>query len=149
MRVYLASPFFTPTQIQMVEAIEEILRNAPDVQLYSPRQDGIVLKDLPPKDRLAASKKVFHTNIDQISWCHYIVAVIDDRDPGTIWEMGFGYAQGKRIVTYTAQNYGLNVMLQCCVVAHVRTLPNLAYLFNHGVRDDICEQFREFHPEIT
>lgn len=149
MKVYLAAPFFTTEQLRTVESMEDMLRKAPDVQFYSPRADGIVLKDLPLEQRLVACNAVFQTNVDRLNWCHCVLALIDDRDPGTIWEMGYAHGKGKRIVTYTTQNFGLNVMLQSCVVAHVRNLSNLAYLFQCGLSEDVCEQFRKFNPDIT
>lgn len=149
MRVYLAAPFFTPSQLHTVEQVEHALLSAKDVHLYSPRQDGIVLKDLPVHARAAKCKQVFATNVEKLDWCDLVVAVIDDRDTGTTWEMGYAHGKGKRIVTYTTQDYGLNVMLQACVCAHVKSLANLAYLFQKGVPDDLCAQFRTFNQEVT
>lgn len=147
MKVYLAAPFFTPAQLASVEAVEDALR--PTVDLYSPRQDGIVLKDLPYAERATAAKKVFQTNIDRLEWCGAVVAIIDDRDAGTYFEIGYAHARRKPIITYTACNYGLNVMLQESVLAHVARLPDLAYLFQKGLPDEICALFRNFHHDVT
>lgn len=148
-KVYLGSPFFSPEQLATVQKLENTLRAIPRVELYSPRQDGIILKDLPPAQRLAACHTVFKTNVDRINWCDCILANIDGRDTGTVWEMGYGYGKGKRIITYTSHDYGLNVMLQCCVVAHLRSLDEVHRVFEEGATDEICKDYRAFHAEVT
>jgi nucleoside 2-deoxyribosyltransferase len=149
MKVYLAAPFFTYNQIALVQGVEDMFATLKDYELYSPRSEGIILKDMPPHRRKEFTRKVFDRNIEKIEWCNIIVAIIDDRDPGTMFEMGYGHARNKRIVSYTGQDYGLNVMLQECVVAHVRRLPDLAYLFQHGVTDGACANFQVFNPNVT
>ena len=137
-KVYLAGPFFTPAQAQTMQTLEDMLQQCKEIHAFSPRQTGIVLKDLTPDERAVRAKEVYTINVNMLDWCDVVLAVIDDRDTGTIWEMGYAAAKGKRIVSYSSQNYGLNVMLQSCVCAHVVKLPDLAYLFQHGVRNEDC-----------
>jgi nucleoside 2-deoxyribosyltransferase len=148
-KVYLAAPFFTPAQQQTLTAVEESLMTCSNVELYSPRQDGIVLNALPQEERAGKCREVFETNCARLDWCDAVLAIIDGRDAGTIWEMGYAHARNKDIVTYTAHDYGLNVMLQECVIAHVKNLTDLAYIFEKGLPDEVCALFRVFHPETT
>jgi nucleoside 2-deoxyribosyltransferase len=152
MKLYLASPFFTPAQIKTVAMLESMLRELSGhhyIEFYSPRQDGIVLKDLPPHERAVKAREVYETNIARVEWCDVVLAVIDDRDAGTYFEVGYGVAKAKRIVTYTANNYGLNVMLQEAVIAHVHSVVDLAYILQRGLADEVCARFRNFHPMVT
>jgi len=150
MNIYLAAPFFTPEQVTLVTQLETIFGALPDIDFYSPRQDGIVLKDIPPDQRKLYTKLVFEKNVDRILWADALLAVVDGHDTGTVWEMGYAYAMGKRIVTYTQHDYGLNVMLQECVVAHVRNgIAGVAYLFQKELSDEACKNFRDFNPHTT
>jgi nucleoside 2-deoxyribosyltransferase len=122
--VYLASPFFNPKQIAVVESLEKEIVAA-GFQLLSPLRSGIVLKDLDSEARKKAAQKVFDMNVNWIVKADLILAVIDDRDTGTVWEMGFGYAHGKDIYSYTDHDYGVNVMLQGCIRGHAKGLEHL------------------------
>jgi nucleoside 2-deoxyribosyltransferase len=148
MRVYLAAPFFNPQQIKIVEDVEEVLNQCQGIlQYYSPRQSGIVLKDLPPAVRMARAKEVYDANIANMEWCDVIVAVVDGRDAGTFFEIGWGIAKGKIIITYTAKNYGLNVMLQESVAAHVTNMFDLLTVLKGGATHEACARYRNFNPE--
>ena len=75
-----------------------------------------------------------------ISACSKVLAVIDDRDIGTIWEMG--YATGKEIPVITISNssYGLNVMLAESVQAHtIRIEDAIKAIKNNRFRGELLE----------
>jgi nucleoside 2-deoxyribosyltransferase len=148
MKIYLAGPFFNPEQIQTVAAVEDMLDQL-DLDYFSPRSGGVILKDLPLEERAAKAQQVYEENIVHLEWCDVVLGIVDDRDPGTYWELGYGLGKGKRLVTYTAHDYGLNIMLQCAVTAHVKTIPDLAYILQKGLPDEICALYRVFHPHIT
>jgi nucleoside 2-deoxyribosyltransferase len=114
MKVYLAAPFFRPDQVSTVDGVEKLLDDTfGQDAVYSPRRIGILTKNALPEERA----RIFRGNIDGIEGSTLMVAVIDDFDPGTVWEMGAAWA--KRIPTIAYSNVpgrGLNVMLsQTCV----------------------------------
>jgi nucleoside 2-deoxyribosyltransferase len=119
MRIYLASPFFNKDQIAVVERLETIIQNK-GLDLISPRQSGLILKDMTAEDKVKYASIIFSTNLEDIEKADAIVAVIDDRDTGTIWEMGYGHARFKPIYSFTNKDYGVNVMLSGCVKGHAR-----------------------------
>jgi nucleoside 2-deoxyribosyltransferase len=94
MRVYLASPFFTPEQLSVVEKLEALIMSFDRLVLYSPRADG-VLTTMTQSARNMAASIIFDTNVKEIEACDFMLAVIDGRDIGVIWEMGFAYAKKK------------------------------------------------------
>jgi nucleoside 2-deoxyribosyltransferase len=124
---YLASPFFTSEQSALVKMLEVLLRNA-GYCVFSPREHGPTLKDLTPAERQVASADVFNKNKQGICDSEIILAVIDGRDPGVMFELGYGHALGKLIITYTNQDFGLNVMVANCATAHVRGMAQLQEL---------------------
>jgi nucleoside 2-deoxyribosyltransferase len=136
--IYLASPFFNPEQVTVVEKIEFLLDGI-GLDYFSPRRHGRGnLSQMEPEERKRTAHLVFRDNVDNIIACNTVIAVIDGRDPGVMWEIGCAYslrlgrAAGgvvdnwkPRIVTYTDHDYGVNVMIQECVDAHCRGTERL------------------------
>lgn len=107
MPCYLAGPFFNEEQVELIQFIEGL---ASDRQpIFSPMSDGFVLK---PDASMEDRNEIFQSNVDAIQTAGFMLVVIDDFDPGTIWEMGFAYADGLPILAYSdVPGRGLNVML--------------------------------------
>jgi nucleoside 2-deoxyribosyltransferase len=130
--IYLAAPFFTPTQLETVGLMEAAISSYNQFVLYSPRQSGIVLKDKSPAEREKLADQVLQENVKQVRWADVVVALIDDRDPGTIWELGLHYGIGlmapwppRAAISFSNQNYGLNVMLARSVNTHCQGIEEL------------------------
>lgn len=121
--IYIASPFFNPKQLDFVAKIEDTLYKE-DFLFFSPRKVGILL-DMEEGERQASKADIYRSNIDAIEGCDTIVAVIDDRDIGTIWEMGYAIGRNKRVISISNENYGLNIMLAESVQAHVNDLDDM------------------------
>jgi nucleoside 2-deoxyribosyltransferase len=141
MIIYLAAPFFNPEQMATVFAVESAIERAGH-ELITPRKRGPTLKDLSPEDRKMAAAKVFSTNCLDIERCEAVCAVIDDRDPGTIWEMGYAYRASKKIYSYTAHDYGVNVMLQGCILGHAKGVAELAEMMHRIKVGASLEKFK-------
>lgn len=131
---YLAAPFFTTEQIQLVAFIENLdlepMRGgyAAGQTIYSPRNDGLVLKTTATDQERS---QVFAENVRAILAARFVLAVIDDFDPGVIFEVGFAYGQGVPILAYSdVPGRGLNVMLAGAAdLGFVNGRPELAALF--------------------
>lgn len=123
-RIYLAAPFFNPQQLERVESVERLLIGTPGVSMYSPRSDG-VLKDMTPKQRTAAAPDIFAKNVDRIRWADAMVAILDDKDEGTQWELGRMYQHGPIIgMLFTARV--INVMALQGLTSLARSRAELA-----------------------
>tara|TARA_R110000796_G_scaffold73351_6_gene165046 strand:+ start:706 stop:1128 length:423 start_codon:yes stop_codon:yes gene_type:complete len=136
--IYIASPFFNKEQVSFVESIEKAL-NAASIAHYSPRSEGILLNQT-EEEKQKNKRHIYKININMISACSKVLAVIDDRDIGTIWEMG--YATGKEIPVITISNssYGLNVMLAESVQAHtIRIEDAIKAIKNNRFRGELLE----------
>lgn len=144
MKIYLASPFFNEEQIVVVKRLEDIIENA-DCDLISPRQSGLVLMNMTAEDRKEFAKLVFKTNCFDIDICDAVVAVIDDRDTGTIWEMGYAHAKAKPIYSFTNCDYGVNVMLTGCIRGHARGYDALERMLEKITTDGDTSEFA-IHP---
>lgn len=107
-KVYLASPFFKPEQIERIEFIENILESY-NYTVFSPRKEFVVKPNATAEDR----KKGFDGNCNAIDNCDFVIAVTDGKDMGTIWEAGYAYSSGIPILYFaeTLGNNDFNLML--------------------------------------
>lgn len=151
MLIYLAGPFFKTEQYTTILNLERLLEEA-GVDYYSPRKDG-VLVNMTPEERKASAKRIFAINVAKIKTCDVVVAVVDDRDPGTTWELGYASClkhlfEKPVILTYTAHDYGLNVMIQECVDAHARSLADLRKMIDRAISGKNLSEYRNFSDKV-
>lgn len=139
LKVYLAAPFFNDEQRSVCESIEQAL--LPICELYSPRKDGVLTQMKTPEERKRAAPKIFNRNIEKMNWADLIVAVIDDRDPGVMFEIGWSYSNATEIVTFTAKNYGVNLMIQGAAKAHAKSVEDLVTMIKSGLDEDTVSMF--------
>lgn len=87
--VYLAGPFFTLSEKLFIAECRNIL-TAMGVNVFSPYHDVGEGKaeDVAPKD------------IDALNGCDCVFAIVDGLDSGTMFEIGYAVAHGKRVVAY-------------------------------------------------
>jgi nucleoside 2-deoxyribosyltransferase len=90
--IYIASPFFNPLQVQIVEDIKEAMAEI-GVEYYSPKDANLFenFKDMDPK-------LIFSENVVNILNRKAVIVVTDGKDVGTIFEAGFAYASNIPIV---------------------------------------------------
>lgn len=112
--IYIASPFFNKEEVQFVDQIKDTLRSI-GFNVYSPKDEaGIIPEDKNHEE----CRKIFDHDCWGMDTCPMMVAVIDDFDPGTIFEMGYAYNAGKSIITISRKHYGINLMLAMSARAH-------------------------------
>ena len=94
-RVYLAAPLFSEGERAYNLSIARNLRNN-FFDVFLPQEAG---DDSHTRDKEEQSR-IFSENLKALEKSDIIVAVIDgaDADSGTAWEMGYAYAQGKKVI---------------------------------------------------
>jgi nucleoside 2-deoxyribosyltransferase len=115
-RAYVAGPIFTPDQLATVARVVEILHTCGYVS-YSPSRDGIMLAPTDPPER---RDEVFFSNKNAIRQSDLLVALLDTKDTGTIWELGMSMTLDIPVIAVTLTSPQMNVMLERGVVCHVR-----------------------------
>lgn len=113
-QIYFASPFFNPEQVEREEALKELLRFK-GMNIYSPKEQCF----LPANSTTTDREKVFNDNCKAIEDCDFVFAITDGKDVGTIWECGYAYAKGKRVI-YFCETLGsglFNLMLAASGIA--------------------------------
>lgn len=145
-KIYCAGPFFNPQQLAAMEGIEGVLEKF-DVELFKPRNGAASAKKL-NKDIGAGKdpspqtrRQVFLDNVNNIDDADLLIALIDDRDIGTIFEIGYACKAGVPIITFTNQNYGMNLMLAESTLAHCKGLEQLAEAAEMFLAGATQEQF--------
>jgi nucleoside 2-deoxyribosyltransferase len=138
---YLAGPLFNKEQIKSCETIENLL-DKHSIDYFAPRKgtskEGPLLgkyskmlqdpninlseKREMLKQRNDVANTILRANLDAIEKAPFMLANIDDRDSGTMFEIGFAVACGKPIISYSFHNFGSNIMIQQSVVRHVDTI---------------------------
>jgi nucleoside 2-deoxyribosyltransferase len=122
-KVYLAGPFFNDEQRASIASVEQALSSR-NIPFFSPRLECLC----PPDADQSMRQKAFNMNVCHVLDASLLLAVIDDRDVGTAWEMGLAYQSRNfvPIVAYTAHlNRGINLMLAEGVHGFVQGLPAL------------------------
>jgi len=185
MKIYLAGPFFNQQQIDTISAIENEFDKY-GFDYFSPRKSGGVISHLSPEDRTKESKRIYDSNVSAMIDANVLFAIVDGRDTGTVYEMGYFKAltdhfkyksdmsasEHKRYsITYTNQNFGLNIMLKESVDAHIVGLEDLqsfcgisASVWNKpqgrqmhtdidwedhiGRRQKVLDNFQNFNPDV-
>jgi hypothetical protein len=92
--IYLASPFFSLEQRWLVEETKILLEYF-GCRVFSPLHD---VGTGQPAEITA------NEDLAGLSKCDAILALINDNDVGTIFEIGYGKALNKRIVAYAERN---------------------------------------------
>ncbi len=107
MKVYFASPWFTPEQAEREERVKTRLREL-GFSVWSPK-DNCVCSPIADKEM---RRKVFSDNCRNIEDCDIIFAITDGKDMGTIWEAG--YANGINAMLPVSARANIIIIIYYC-----------------------------------
>lgn len=108
MKVYIAAPFFNEDQIRIVEELELTLEQH-EIDYFSPRSEG-TLSNMTREEQELSHRSIFESNVRNMDDCTHMIACVQYKDTGTIWEMGYMFGQEKEIVMMSEADT-VNVML--------------------------------------
>lgn len=121
-QLYLASPFFNSLELEEVKKIENLCRDL-EIKVFSPRRDNLFDKGDPTEK----AKEVFKNNIKAMEESDLAIVNIENRDPGTMFEMGYMYSIGVPMLAYSpVHGRQLNLMLSQSCMGYVNGFANLA-----------------------
>lgn len=109
-KIYLASPFFNPAEIERVDKVKEIL-DSKGLEVFSPKEHQSPDLEFGSKEW---REKTFHNDVGHINWCDCVVAIICNGnydDSGTAWELGYAYATGKPVILVNFTGEAINLMI--------------------------------------
>lgn len=126
-QIYVASPFFSPEQVDRVKRVEAALAANPTVtDFYSPRlhQDAANEQFTKPW-----ATEIFHRDMDQIAAAEVIVTVIDfeakNLDSGTAYELGVATMSNKPIIALQEKDEAVNLMVTESMHWYTKTADDL------------------------
>ena len=100
--VYIAGPLFDDHERNYLESIAEIFENR-GYKTFLPHRDAGVVSDQYTEDE---KKKIFTTDLNALKQADIIVALLTGRDvdSGTAAEIGYAFANNKRLFGIDANN---------------------------------------------
>ena len=144
-KVYIGCPFFNKEQIKTVEMIERELDKA-NIDFFSPRSEGTLI-DMTPGEREKAFSNIYKSNIVNMDQCNSMIAVIDDRDLGVAYEMG--WFKFKPIFSFSNNDWQINVMLRQSVLTHNTDIKDLIFNIKEYYNGKRVTRFNTLTKDIT
>lgn len=120
-QIYLASPFFNEAQIERLSRVEEVLFSNPELNVFSPRQS----KYTEEFGSVEWRDTVFMNNAKHIMKADRVVAIYDEEDSGTIWEIGAACAMGIPVIVFSETGQPVNIMITESCQAFVKSIEEL------------------------
>ncbi len=122
--IYLAGPFFSPKQKELMASVKKTLTSA-GIVVCDPQDLAPVIVDLPTEMRTPALfRSIFEGNYQAIRSSRIVLAYVGEKDTGTSWELGFAFCQklllaSPQIYTFDFEGAKPNVMLAQCADGHI------------------------------
>lgn len=175
--IYTASPLFTEDDLKTCETVENLL-NSSELDYFAPRfgtaeqgkelvkansvltdaiktqlSRGIITDQYKEaaaiRDKMA--KQILDANLKAINNCKLMIANVDNRDAGTMFEIGYAIAKNIPVITYSAHDYGVNLMIGQSVLCHCMIWEDLLQCIldtkrmveNNQVQNSIKDYFKE------
>jgi nucleoside 2-deoxyribosyltransferase len=91
MRAYIAAPWFTPEQMNLLELVKDTVVQL-DIDIFSPKDENMYT----PGETSAID--VLLGNCNAIESSDLIVVITNGKDVGTMWEAGYAFAIDRPII---------------------------------------------------
>jgi nucleoside deoxyribosyltransferase len=106
MRLFLSGPFFNNEEVARIDRVKCALEDLGfEVYSTSHRNPPIDLGSRTQKNRR------FRLLCREIEKSDGVFAVLDGKDAGTIWEMGYAFALGKPVIAFTEKGPFFSLMI--------------------------------------
>lgn len=105
--VYLAAPFFNDVEVERMQYVAGVLRSR-GFDVFVPFENqlaGLEFASKPWRDA------VFANDVMNIHKADLVVGIYDGEDAGTMWELGFAFANRIPSVVFSEDTRCLNLMI--------------------------------------
>jgi len=109
-KVYLASPFFNETEVEIMENVLAILREK-GLEVFAPYENQNKHLEF---GSLAWREATFNSDVNGIDSADFMVAINcagNYDDTGTAWEIGYAYAKGIPVIVVNTTGKTINLMI--------------------------------------
>lgn len=121
--IYLASGWFNDLQMRRLLFVEDVLRKR-NVSHFSPRLNE---PDMIELHSMEWRKVIYANNVKAINHSDYVLAIYDDEDSGTMWEIGYAAAIGKPIIVI---KFDPNKPVNTMIAESAHAIVEAGYLMN-------------------
>ena len=106
MKIYLAGPLFSESELERNTKIKNFLINL-GYDVYLPQDEGLAYEMINENNKLEVNKKIFEMDVENLKQCDMLVFILDGRvpDEGGCVELGMAYAWGKKSIGYKTDPY--------------------------------------------
>lgn len=143
MKIYIAAPFFRPYQVELVELIK-LCCEQHGVEYFSPKDE---LLFQPGK---MTPQEVIDKNVEALDRCDGVVAVTDGKDPGTLFECGYAYANHMPICyLWAVREPGQKFNIVLAATGSVaQTISHIGQCLEKWKEEDLlCYDYSAIQPE--
>jgi nucleoside 2-deoxyribosyltransferase len=106
MKLFLAGPFFSDGETERLDRVKAALEAA-GFETYSAYHCNARINLDNARERTVRFRRL----CTEIRKCNGLFAVLDGRDPGTIWEMGYAFAVGKPVIAFCESDPFFSLMI--------------------------------------
>ena len=106
MRLFLSGPFFNDEEVERIGHVKSALEEL-GFDVYSTSHRNLPI-DLGSRAQKSMRFKLLCREIEKSDG---VLAVLDGRDAGTIWEMGYAFALGKPVIAFTEKDPFFSLMI--------------------------------------
>lgn len=143
--IYLASPFFSKTQMKKVLEIEKALKANPSVgTIYSPRKDQAGSGYNPKTQTKQWARWIYRQDMTEVKYADICLFVLDfdgqDPDSGTTWEAGYAKAINKPVITVSLDHIPENLML---VIGSDYELRSISQIRHHNFNKAASWEYKD------
>lgn len=95
-KLYIAAGWFSPAQKSNLDKVENVVDKLDWIDVISPRRIFVCPPDAPKE----VQDETFSGNLHHIKTSDFLIVCSLEKDPGTIWESGYAYANNVPIVYF-------------------------------------------------
>lgn len=131
--VYLAAGFFNDRQNEALQQVIDVCETF-DLKTYEPRRDSVQIGKNPTEEERQLN---FDMNLDAILKSRFVIASTEGKDMGTIFEVGFAYANHIPVfgfAPFLPEGAAFNLMLANSMLEVFTDVKDMIKYFEEGVK---------------
>ena len=117
-KAYIAGPLATQAEREFLERVNHTMESVHGLKTFLPHRDSqgsaLVVDGAEMGD--TASRGIFTSNVEALSHCDFVVAVLDRSTGGTSWEVGYAYGRQKAIIGVLTDYRGSASEMACSLM---------------------------------
>jgi nucleoside deoxyribosyltransferase len=106
MKLFLSGPFFNEEETSRLNKVKNALESL-GYEVYSTSHANKRINLIDPEEK----NRRFSLLCEEIKKSDAVFAILDGRDPGTIWETGYAFALSKPVIAFSEKDAYFSLMI--------------------------------------